>query len=228
MAPSRAATYLGEDLHVTKPPMHAGTDDAEGVDRRGVGRRTVVQAGAAVWAAPVIVTATAAPALAVSGGTITVSKGSTAVVSSGDGFYDVQCASLTVTSTASIPAATLKLTVTFAPKVNEGDPLIYKQATNPAAWVGPSPGTATSGNSLIYTYAGAVSAGVPVAFPNGIYFGTNVLAGTNEGEGVFTLTGSATGLTSGFTTLPTPLNSPRPGAQPAADSGRLRVESSSS
>lgn len=208
---------------MTKPSMHAGTDDSEGVGRRGVGRRTVVQAGAAVWAAPVILVATAAPALAVSpGGVITVTKGATAVQSDGGGFYDVNCSGLSVSSSVSLTAATLVLTVTFTPKVNEGDPLIYKYATNPTAWVGPSPGTATASNSLVYTYAGTVTAGVPLAFPNGIYFGTNVLAGTNEGEGVFNLVFSSTGVTSGSTTVATPLN--RGATQPAKGPARLRLQ----
>ena len=187
-----------------------------------VNRRSVVQAGAAVWTVPVIVTATSAPAFAVSpGGVISVTKGASAVQSDGGGFYDVNCSGLSVSSSVSLTAGTLVLTVTFAPKVNEGDPLIYKYPTNPALWVGPSPGTATASNSLVYTYSGAVTAGVPVAFPNGIYFGTNVQAGTNEGEGVFTLTGSSTGVTSGSTTLATPLN--RSATQPAKGAGRLRL-----
>ena len=97
----------------------------------------------------------------------------------------MQCAGLTTSCTANLAVGTLVLTVTYVPKVNEGDPLIYKAATNPTGWVGPSPGTATSANSLVYTYSGAVTAGVPVAFPNGTFFGTNVLANTNEGEGIF-------------------------------------------
>ena len=205
---------------MTHPTTDAGSD-GEADHRAGLSRRAVIQTGAVAWSVPIIVTATAAPALAVSGGTISVTPGGSAVVSSGE-FYDVQLAGLSITCSASIPASTLVLTVSFAPDVDEGDPLIFKQATNPTGWVGPSPGAETTANALIYTYAGAVSAGVPVVFPDGTYFGTNVLAGTDEGEGVFALTFSATGQTSGSATFPTPLDSPRPADRPTAGVRRLR------
>lgn len=215
---------------MTKPAMHGGTDDEVG-RRRGVGRRTVIQAGAAAWTAPVILTAAAAPALASSGdGAIGVSTGSTAATLNGGGeYYDVVCSGLSITATASGPAGALVLTVTFTPIADEGDPLIYKSATNPPSWSGPSPGEAISANSLSYIYTGAMSAGVPVAFPDGVYFGTNVLADTDEGEGVFTLTFSAPGLTPGSATLPTPHSSgPRPAAPPTRGAVRTTAIRSSS
>ena len=67
-------------------------------------RRATPQGTAAVWAAPVIVAATSAPALAASGGTITANKGTTAVQSDGGQFYDVNCAGLTVIPSTAVAA----------------------------------------------------------------------------------------------------------------------------
>lgn len=155
-------------------------------------RRRVLTA--AVWTAPAVVAASAAPAFAAStaNGTLTIARGASRFGAPPNEYGDAGARSVLFNGFAITPSRTSAalLTLTVTNSQNQIASYDYVPAA-PSGW------TRTSGpdaNPVTYVSSAGLTAGVPVPFgptgSEGFYFDDNVV------RGVYTITASATGFDS--------------------------------